>query len=1057
MENDKLRQSPVFIVRNLKMSSINGDLVSYCNVFYVAGDVVTSVPTNIVQLMSNNDVYVQGGFYVSGDVVANYVGSSNVQISGNLYVQGDVYSFWTTMPTSTTSSNAVVVTGTPTTPIVPIAGTVTLSNIAAAFPGIQTTPPRHLLAFSNVAPLSKLSVNAFRGLTAPSPTFVFPKYISAPCIQSSNQAITFTTANIPAQASVDISTFASNVPYQRTLTYSTLNFPPSIAGLTPNGQLSINLTAPLSTLSANPAIVVTNFFGNSLTIPFVFASGTTATGPYALPIGQPTYGVYRVYNNVNGLYDFAWNMTCCNCAAAPIVTTYGCTGAYSAGRLAVTGQASPNSSPWVSLYMSSNSEFTTPSFIATTTAPGVPSAPAPSAAASSSSPPTYVSFDGSTWHLTWTLSCSNCTQALSTGPGYSVRSFDGSNVLVVAGSNAPATPPSTTLNLLDAPGGYVATPATVTVTSSAPSPAAPAPYFNFPSTVPTNGVYTSISCPSSNNMLFTGSYVASYTGTASVDLSTMISTAWGQCNIRFAADGSAATYGCAVSPAGLLTFSSSSAISGSFSITATNQWSISATAYVGLNTTVTPLSPFVINGFAFNQTLGNNTLVTNVQNYVSFNGSLAFVYVLYTPNQTPGAGGVTSLPSWITTGATGVFYSPAQLASNPNLLNVTIAANYRNVIYNVLVNVAARDGYGNDVNAGSFWLTIAETSTTGVVPLLSSPAPCVLNTPVLTTPTVSGGTATVAWQFATSNCTGVTNWNTTGFTNVTGTTFAAKMATLTGTCPAGATLTASLTLVDQLDSNHSAAYATTLTYSATASPPRYPYWTFPTVVPGATIVQGTNAVLQYGADASGGTLYANFNYPSTGSIDVYFNNFLVLDPTGGTTASYAITSGALPSSYVSFDANAGHLRMNTPGSLSGSFQITPYAGGVAGPPYQIVFQVTGNFPPTIANNFAADGPTAAIRYNGSYTWPQAVSYYFNGATSYTLSWNATNPTTGVVTTGFGITVQGNNSYQSYNIWSTDHVFVGSLNQNVAFVYTVTLTATNAFGSLSQSANVLWTQ
>ena len=170
------------------------------------------------------------------------------------------------------------------TPIVPILGMVTLSNIASAFPGFLD--PKHILAFKNAHPTIAsapiMSMNIFRGLTALSPSFNFS---NVPAIGSnvtcalSNSFLAFSSAvatpELPAKVTIDLSLYSQLPQYQGPTSSTHLAFSlsntsmlPSGVGISSNGILTVNATSPYASQST---LTVVNGWSNSIYVPLSFS------------------------------------------------------------------------------------------------------------------------------------------------------------------------------------------------------------------------------------------------------------------------------------------------------------------------------------------------------------------------------------------------------------------------------------------------------------------------------------------------------------------------------------------------------------------------------------------------------------------------------------------------------------------------------------------------------------------------------------------------------------------------------------------------------------------
>ena len=273
------------------MSYTTGDYNVYSDL-NIGGDMISFAQSNSV-ILGPGDLFVNGSLNVLGDIIT-FSTLSNLAIMGSLYASGDTTAF-ANMLYPTYSSYQ--------TPIVPVAGIMTLCNISNAFPGVANS--RHLLAYKNVHPTPYtapiVSMNLFRGLTALSPSFDFttmPALGSNLIYTLSNSILVFSSAavspTLPAQASYDLGKYTTFKTYQgptgsSSLTFALSNTSPSLPSgvtLTPSGVLNINSGSTL--INYRSTVVAINSWSNISSIPLAFSFLTPSPPVFSLVSYQGT-------------------------------------------------------------------------------------------------------------------------------------------------------------------------------------------------------------------------------------------------------------------------------------------------------------------------------------------------------------------------------------------------------------------------------------------------------------------------------------------------------------------------------------------------------------------------------------------------------------------------------------------------------------------------------------------------------------------------------------------------------------------------------------------------
>jgi hypothetical protein len=225
--------------------------------FYATANIANIIITNATL----SDSYINGyGRYGGGNIAVQSILVFNTSLN-NEQTAKVVNNLLSGMPWDNTTS----FTTSTITPYVPSTGSVKMSDIKAAF-GNQLG--NSLLSYKNKhASLSSASLTflQFRGLTAPTPKFVFASTLGTNLAFNVDGSVTGNVSSGAGQHSVNFQDFMDTSSGQGTQFSVLPGALPSGAALSSSGVLSMNF--PPGTSIVNPGIYVkaTNLYGNNAT------------------------------------------------------------------------------------------------------------------------------------------------------------------------------------------------------------------------------------------------------------------------------------------------------------------------------------------------------------------------------------------------------------------------------------------------------------------------------------------------------------------------------------------------------------------------------------------------------------------------------------------------------------------------------------------------------------------------------------------------------------------------------------------------------------------------
>ena len=429
---------------NLSFSDVvSGYLTSVANYNFAASSAAPAVPSAPTPSSSTGSVYY--GSYNG----SSYSVTWSISVSNSTSVSITSYSGFSATPSGTLSGSTYTVTSyvaPSSTPYVALSLTNTVSGYTTSYssssfyaPGSSPAAP-----YSTTPTSSAGSINY--GASSGSGTF----YV----------------------------TWSFNV-YNTTSAY--ISTSSSFAG-TPWGSLSGNVYTVNGYVLPNSypliGLVLTNTvsgYNSSQSAPQYSASQISPAADATATASSVTYGAYT--NDANYAYPITWTFNVSNVSSAYIqsfstfVYLNTPSGTLSGNTYTVTGLVPVSSQASVTLHLtnSSGSSVSLP-FTASTPSPAAPAAPSAPTPSASAGTPTFSSYNGSMWSVSWTF---NATNAIMMGvSSTNVSSFVVSGY-TLTGYISPLVTPTCSMIFVNSISGYTDSQVTLPFTGSSSSPDMP--------------------------------------------------------------------------------------------------------------------------------------------------------------------------------------------------------------------------------------------------------------------------------------------------------------------------------------------------------------------------------------------------------------------------------------------------------------------------------------------------------------------------------------------------------------------------------------------------------